>query len=150
MFKVKTKYNLTSLWCFYCWLWPESVYQYSVSTFNFEQAFVSRVWKAGHNVLKTQKATYFFLNKSARPISFSDLSLHRVELNYEQMTTLWPYILQGRRKLFYGEGWVGKGGRGRGWVKMSATMVGRQQKIFKKNWLKRPIAVPKNEIWSKI
>ena len=22
VFKVKNKYNMTSFWCFYCWLWP--------------------------------------------------------------------------------------------------------------------------------
>ena len=43
--KVKNKYSMTSFWCFYCWLWPWLAYQYSVSTFNFEQVFVSRVWK---------------------------------------------------------------------------------------------------------
>ena len=153
MFKVKTKYNMTSFWCFYCWLWPESVYQYSVSTFNFEQAFVSRVWKTSHNVLKTQKAIYLlyrktktseliiinilkfrgfswqndekfrnfnifiiinsivltflfdmtntnlfnllryicFVIKFAGSISFSDLSLHQIEISYEQMTILWTY-----------------------------------------------------------
>ena len=30
-----------------------------------------------------------------------------------------------------------------GWVKMLSTMVGRQRKIKKKHWLKRPSAVPK-------
>ena len=34
-------------------------------------------------------------------------------------------------------------------LKISATMVGRRQKL-KKNWLKRPKAVPKIEIWTKI
>ena len=91
MFKVKTKYNMTSFWCFYSWLWPEPVYQYSVSTFNFEQAFVSMVWKASDNVLKTQKVTYLLRTKSARPILFSDLSLHWIEINHEQMTILWMY-----------------------------------------------------------
>ena len=33
-------------------------------TFSFEQAFVSRLWKTSHNVLKTQKAMYLFHNKS--------------------------------------------------------------------------------------
>ena len=31
---------------------------------------------------------------------------------------------------------------GGSWLKMSATMVGRQRKIFKKYWLKRPKANP--------
>ena len=32
-----------------------------------------------------------FVIKVARPISFSDLSMHRIEINYEQMTILWTY-----------------------------------------------------------
>ena len=64
---------------------------YSVSTFNFEQVFVSRVWKTSQNVLKTQKQYICFIIRVARPISFSDLSLHRIEINYEQMTILWSY-----------------------------------------------------------
>ena len=31
-----------------------------------------------------------------------------------------------------------RGGGGWDWVKISATMAGRRQKIEKKNWLKRP------------
>ena len=38
------------------------------------------------------------------------------------------YLMQGRRKLFYGTG--GGGGGGGGWVKMSATMVGWRRKIW--------------------
>ena len=41
---------------FYCSCWPQSAYQYSVFILNFEQIFVSRVWKTSHSVLKTQKA----------------------------------------------------------------------------------------------
>ena len=41
-----------------------SVSIYTVSTFNFEQVFVSKVWKASHDVLKTQKAIYLFRDKS--------------------------------------------------------------------------------------
>ena len=44
----------------------QSVCQCSVSTFNFEQVFVSRVWKKSHNVLKIQKGTYLFRNKSCK------------------------------------------------------------------------------------
>ena len=32
-----------------------------------------------------------FLIKIPRPTSFSDLSLHRIEINYKQMTILWTY-----------------------------------------------------------
>ena len=63
----------------------------------------------------------------ARPISFSDLSLHRIEINYEQMTIRWTYY-RAVGSLFKVEG-EGGGEEGRGgWVKMSATMVGRRQK----------------------
>ena len=42
----------------------QSAYQYSVSTFNFQQLFASRVWKTSNKVMKTQKAIYLFRNKS--------------------------------------------------------------------------------------
>ena len=45
---------------------------------------VTMFWKH-----KTQSIC--FVIKVARPISFSDLSLHRIEINYEQMTILWTY-----------------------------------------------------------
>ena len=32
-----------------------------------------------------------FVKKAERPISFSDLSLHRIEISSEQMTMLWTY-----------------------------------------------------------
>ena len=38
---------------------------------------------------KHKKRYICFVKKVARPISFSDLSLHRTEINYEQMTILW-------------------------------------------------------------
>ena len=38
---------------------------------------------------KTEKPRYFFLIKS--PISFSDLSLHQIQINYEHMAILWTY-----------------------------------------------------------
>ena len=38
---------------------------------------------------KHKKRLICFVIKVARPISFSDLSLHRIEINYEQMTILW-------------------------------------------------------------
>ena len=140
IFKVKTKYTMTSFWRFYCWLWLESVYQYSVSIFNFEQAFVSRVWKTSHNVLKTQKATCFFRNKSCKAYLIQRFIIAPI------WKKLWTNdhtmnLLHGRRKLFYGAGRLSK---------MSLTMVGRRQKILKRHWLKRPKTVPKNEIWSKI
>ena len=49
------------------------------------------MWKTSQNVLKTQKQYIYFIIRVARPISFSDLSLHRIEINYEQMTILWSY-----------------------------------------------------------
>ena len=65
---------------------PQSAYQDSVFTFNFEQVFVSRVLKTSRNILKTQKVIYLFCKKVARPILLSDLSLDRIEMNYEHMT----------------------------------------------------------------
>ena len=91
MFKVKNKYSMTSFWCFYHRLWPQSSYQCNVSTFNFEQIFISRVWKTSHNVLKIQKLYICFVTKVAKPISFGDLSSHRIEIDCEQMTILWIY-----------------------------------------------------------
>ena len=38
---------------------------------------------------KHKKQCICFVIKVARPISFSDLLLHRIEVNYEQMTILW-------------------------------------------------------------
>ena len=40
---------------------------------------------------KHKKHYICFVIKVARPISFSDLSLHRIEINCEQMTMLWTY-----------------------------------------------------------
>ena len=39
---------------------------------------------------KHKKLDIFFLIKS--PISFSDLSLYRIEINYEHITMLWTYV----------------------------------------------------------
>ena len=62
-------------------------YKYSVSTFNFEQVFVGRVRMTGHNVLKKNKKRYIcIVIKVARPILFNNLSLHRTEISYKQMT----------------------------------------------------------------
>ena len=44
VFKFKNKYSQTLLFSFF---------YHSFSNFNFEQVFVSRVWKTSHNVLKT-------------------------------------------------------------------------------------------------
>ena len=66
MFKIKSKYSMTSFRCIYCWPWPQAAYQYSVSTFNFKKAFVSSVRRTSHNVLKKQKARYFSRNKGCK------------------------------------------------------------------------------------
>ena len=87
MFQVKSKYSITSFRCIYCWLWPQSACQYSVSTFNFKQAFVISVRKTSHKVLKKQKAVFIVI-KVARPISFNDLSLHQIKINYKHLTIL--------------------------------------------------------------
>ena len=40
---------------------------------------------------KHKKRYICFEIKVPRPFSFSDLSLHRIEINYEEMTILWTY-----------------------------------------------------------
>ena len=65
-FKIKSKYSMASFRCIYCWPWPQAAYQYSVSTFNFKEAFVSSVRKTSHNVLKKQKARYLYRNKRCK------------------------------------------------------------------------------------
>ena len=66
LFKVKSKHSMTSFRCIYCWPWPQSAYQSSVSTFNFKEAFVNSVRKTSHDVLKKQKARYLCRNKSCK------------------------------------------------------------------------------------
>ena len=83
VFKVKSRYSMTSFRCIYCWPWPQSAYQYKVSTFNFKEAFVSSVRKTSHNVLKNKSEV-----KVARSISFNDLSLHWIEISYEYLAIL--------------------------------------------------------------
>ena len=87
IFKIKSKCSMASFRCIYCWPWPHAAYQYSVSTFNFNEAFVSSVEKASHNVLQ-KKRDICLLIKVGRPISFNGLSLHRTEISYEYLTTL--------------------------------------------------------------
>ena len=94
-FKVKGKYCMTSFRCFYCWLWSQSKYQRSVSTFNFKQVSVSSVRKASYKVLKKKKAIYLYRNKSCKPISINNLSLHQIEISYEHYFSsklLWQYF----------------------------------------------------------
>ena len=66
VFKIKSKYSMASFRCIYCWPWLQAAYQYSVSTFNFKEAFVSSVRKTSHNVLKKQKARYLYRNKRCK------------------------------------------------------------------------------------
>ena len=66
VFKIKSKYSMASFRCIYCWPWRQAAYQYSVSTFNFKEAFVSSVKKTSHNVLKKQKARYLSRNISCK------------------------------------------------------------------------------------
>ena len=86
---------MTSFWSFYCWLWPHSVYKFSVSTLNFEQVFVSMVWKTSHNVLKTQKVSYLFRNKSCKAY-FIQRFIITPNLNklwtYDQLKTYYEHI----------------------------------------------------------
>ena len=83
MFKVKDKYSMTKFWCFYCWLWPQSAYQYSASTFNFEQVFVSRVWK---NILKTKKRYICFVIKVANKAQWFIFAP-----NWKKIMNKWPW-----------------------------------------------------------
>ena len=100
VFKVKTKYNMTLFWCFYCCVWPKSLHQYSDFTCNFEQVFVSRVWKTSHNVLKTQKVTYLFCNKSCKSYLIQQFI---IALNWNKLWTNdhTMNILQGCGKIFH-------------------------------------------------
>ena len=66
LLKVKSKHSMESFRCIYCWPWPQSAYQYSVSTFNFKEAFVSSVRKTSHNVLKKQKVSICIVIKVTR------------------------------------------------------------------------------------
>ena len=77
---------MASFRCIYCWPWPQSAYQYSASSFNFKEAFVSSVRKTSHNVLKKQKARYLYRNRSCKAyfiqrfiITPSHTSLNRLE-----------------------------------------------------------------------
>ena len=77
--KVKCKHSMTSFRCIYCWPWPQSTYQYSASTFNFKEAFVSSVRKTSHNVLKKQKARYLYRNKRCKGLFYWTI-YHSTEL----------------------------------------------------------------------
>ena len=84
--KVKNKYSMTSYWCFNCWLWPQHI---SVSTFNFEQVFVSRVWKTSHNVVKTLFQGLFHL------AIYHCTQLKQITTilsAYYDMNILWAYV----------------------------------------------------------
>ena len=88
LFKIKSKHSMASFRCIYCWPWPQVAYQYSISTFNFKKAFVSSVRKTSHNVLKNKKRDICLVIKVARPISFNDLSLHRIEIIFDNTSSL--------------------------------------------------------------
>ena len=104
MFKIETKYNMTSFSCFYGWFWPESVFLLLTLNKHFSigcEGQVLILWKL-------KKRHNCFLIKVARFISFSDLLLHRTAINYEQMTKLWTYYRA------VGSIFLWWGGRGRG------------------------------------
>ena len=91
----KLKIN-TQFWCFYCWRWSQSAYNFSVSTFNFEQVFHNRVWKTSDNVLKTQKAIYLLHCKSCEAyfIQWFFIASNRTKVwtNDHTMNILWTYV----------------------------------------------------------
>ena len=112
-------------------------------------------------VLKTQKVTYSFCNKCCKACFIKQFI---IAPNWNK---LWTNdhtlnILQGRRKLFYGGGGGGGGvcvgvggvgGRRGGGVRLSKNFGHHgwpATKNKKKHWLKRPKAVPENEISTKI
>ena len=89
-----SKLKINTAWhSFCCWLWPQSAYKYSVSTFNFEQVFASRVWKASHNVLKIQKVIYLFRNKSCKAYFIQQFIIepnwNKLWTNDHAMNMLW-------------------------------------------------------------
>ena len=89
---------------------------------------------------KQKKPDICFLLKLGRPISFRDLSLYLTEINYEQMTILWTYY---RALGSFFVVWETQSKRWPPWL-------ADDEKQKKNNRLKRPKAVPKNEIWTKI
>ena len=70
VFKFKNKYSKTLLF--------SGFFDHSFSNFNFEQVFVSRVWKTSHNVL----------NPISRPISISNLSNENLFKSLKQWNKL--------------------------------------------------------------
>ena len=89
MFKIKSKYSMASFRCIYCWPWPQAAYQYSVSTFNFKEAFVSSVRKTSHNVLKKQKERYLYRNNNCETYFYSTI-YHCTELKL--VMNIWQYF----------------------------------------------------------
>ena len=89
MFKFKNKYSMSSFFCFYCWLWPLPVYQFSFSTLNFEEVFVSRVWKTSHNVLETLFQDLFH---SAIYHCTQLKQVTTILSAYYDMNILWAYV----------------------------------------------------------
>ena len=84
VFKFENKCSMSLFFCFCCWLWPKPAYQYSFSTFYFEQVFVSRVWTTvvWTGCSDTSMSTH---------ISFRNLSLHPTETNYDLIKCLLWY-----------------------------------------------------------
>ena len=67
VFKFKNKYSVKLFCCIYCWVWPQSAYQDNVSTFEFEQVFVSRVDLSPVVIIwKHKKMIYLFCNKNCK------------------------------------------------------------------------------------
>ena len=82
-----SKYSMPSFFCFYCWLWSLSPNQYSFSTFNFEQVFLSSIW---NNVLKTLFQDLFHL----AIYHCTQLKKIATSLNaYYDINILWTYVL---------------------------------------------------------
>ena len=71
-----------------CWL-THVTSQYSLLTLN--KYFSVGCEKQVMMFWKHRKQYICFVIKVERAISFSDLSLHRIEINYEQIIVLWIY-----------------------------------------------------------
>ena len=120
VFSVKTKCYMISFWCFFIVDFDQSQYitiVFLLLTLNKHLSIgcerqVIMFWKH-------RKRHICFVIKVAKPISFSDLSLHQTEINYEQMTILWTYYR------VVGSFFIVSGG----WVKMSTNIFDWRQKI---------------------
>ena len=69
---------------------------YCSSSFNSEQVFARSVWKANHNVLKTEKTIYLFRNKSCKAFFMQWFIIapywNKLWTNEHIMNIIWTYV----------------------------------------------------------